>query len=193
MHKKKYNIPETFPFSTGLPFFPMYGFDSMEQDKNDHDYMKQLYSSLAKSIQLEIEEECDKLEYAGSCMYHERPDPVRLSMISATIYERVQNNSLPSYNILESTSIASAPECRGSNCPPPKPPCRGGMCPPPMPPCRGGNCPPPNPPCRGGMCPPPRPDFLPDGNPDWLKQLIDHMLYEEVNHRRRRYRSRHPW
>lgn len=87
------------------------------------------------------------------------------------------------------------PPCPGGYCPPPPPPCRGGYCPPPPPPpCRGGYCPPPPPPpCRGGYCPPPRRDYRPDGNPNWLRNLIEIMFYNEMNYRRNRYRQHRRW
>lgn len=169
MSEIKNAIPDTFPFSTGLPMHSMYDYDCMERDNCDHAYMKQLCSSMTGAIQKEVEEACDKLEYAGSCMYHERPDPVRLSMITATIYENLQENITYSRKNIKTSSFSATSSCSRGQCHPRKPR------------------------CSHGVCPPPRPDLLPTGEVDWLKQFIDYMLYEEINHRRRRYRRRRPW
>lgn len=169
-------IPDTFPFSQGMPLFPLYGFDSMEDEARDDSYVKHLFAEDVKYIQQEIEEECDKLEYEGSCMYHAYPDKNRLQMITSVIYDRVKDRDFHP-EPLEINSLSQAETCFGRNCPPP-------------PPCRGRHCPPP---CFGRNCPPPRRDFRDNGKPDWLKHLIDTLLFEEINHRRRRFRSRRPW
>ncbi|MBD5090006.1 MAG: hypothetical protein HDT30_14565 [Clostridiales bacterium] len=190
---------QSVPFYQGFPMVPLYGYDNIEDANQDNDYARHLYSSAVKRIQEEVDEECDKLEYNGSCMYHKYPDKVHLQMISSKIYERVKELSIQP-EAIEITSLTS-PGCRGGNCSPPpspRPPY------PPMPPCHGRNCPPPPPPrpprppmppCYGRDCiqPRPLPDYTPDGKPNWLKSLVDVMLYNEMNNRRRRYRSRNSW
>ena len=166
-------IPDTFPFSEGMPLFPLYGFDSMTDEANDDSYVKHLFAEDVKYIQQEIEEECDKLEYEGSCMYHAYPDKMHLQMISAEIYDRVKGRDFHAAP-LEINSLSNISSQQMNQ------------------PCYGRNCPPPRP-CYGRDCRPPRRDYHDDGRPDWLKHLIDTLLYEEVNHRRRRYRSRRPW
>ena len=175
LHSPLYSsgIPDTFPFSEGMPLFPLYGFDSMTDEANDDSYVKHLFAEDVKYIQQEIEEECDKLEYEGSCMYHAYPDKMHLQMISAEIYDRVKGRDFHAAP-LEINSLSNISSQQMNQ------------------PCYGRNCPPPRP-CYGRDCRPPRKDYHDDGKPDWLKHLIDTLLYEEVNHRRRRYRSRRPW
>ena len=48
-------------------------------------------------------------------------------------------------------------------------------------------------PCRGRNCPPARPDYNHDGSPNWVRNLISSLLFNEMIHRRRRYRSRKRW
>lgn len=196
---------QSMPFNQGFPMFPLYGYDNIEDANQDNDYARHLCSNAVKRIQEEVDEECDKLEYNGSCMYHKYPDKVHLQMISSRIYERVKDLPFEPETI-EIASLSSS-GCRGGKCPPPShprpprppmPPCPGGHCPPPPPP-RPPRPPmpprPPYPPCYGRDCiqPRPLPDYAPDGKPNWLKSLIDVMLYNEMNNRRRRYRSRNSW
>lgn len=154
---------------------------SSDEDCNDVMYCKQLYPSCVQYIQKEVEEECDKLEYEGSCMFDAYPDRIYLTHIVGTIYERIQdvdfkNPSLQAQNLQEQLPLFS--RCYGGNCPPPPPP-------PPRPPR------PPRPePCPYGKCPPSYPDYHPDGSPNWLKNMTEVLLYNEMNDRRRRYRNR---
>ena len=178
-----------------LPPYPFYGYDNAEELDKDVDYMKSLYSRALKTVQQEVEEECDKLEYGGSCMFDTFPDQVHLGTIIDAIYDRLKDMDwdLQTQQINGPGYRQPAP-CRGNNCPPPPPmPCRGSNCPPPPPPmpCRGANCPPPPRPSRPPQ--PPRPDYRPDGRPDWMRDLIASLLYNEMIHRRRRYRSRNRW
>lgn len=173
---------EQFPFTEGMSMIPLYGFDHIDDSKKDYDYFSKLQPNAVKRILAEVREECDKLEYEGSCMYDTYPDKSRMDLISASIYDRV-SDSIPQAQPLEINSLSHS--CKGRHCPPP-----------PRPPhCFGGHCPPPGPsaPCGGPHCPPPRPDFKPNGQPDWFKILIDNLLYQEFGNRRRRYRSRHPY
>ena len=106
-------------------------------------------------------------------MYHAYPDKMHLQMISAEIYDRVKDRDFHAAP-LEINSLSNISSQQMNQ------------------PCYGRNCPPPRP-CYGRDCRPPRRNYHDDGRPDWLKHLIDTLLYEEVNHRRRRYRSRRPW
>jgi hypothetical protein len=74
----------------GVPMLPLYGYDnSMDLDR-DAEYMKQLYPRTAKSIQSEIDDECDKMEYDGSMMFDEYPDKTYLDKIIDRIYDKVK-------------------------------------------------------------------------------------------------------
>lgn len=162
---------------------PLYGYDNAEEIDRDVMYMKKIYPRAVKKIQSEIEEECDKLEYEGSCMFDETPDCTRLGAIVDTIYKRVSDLPLENAEIKTEELHGPGP---AMPYPPNRPGCPGGRpCRPPFgPPCAPGHkCPP----------PPPRPDYRPNGQPDWMRGLISSLLYNEMVHRRRRYRSRHQW
>lgn len=180
------------PFSIS-PYTP-----SLDMEK-DILYSKQTYPKAVKRIQAEIEEECDKLEYKGSYMFDETPDRLRLAALADRIYERVSGMDL-SINGLQSEALEKEAQksriqpalCFGPDCKtPPSRPCHGRNCPPP-PPCHGRDCHPPRP-CHGRNCHPPRPDYRPDGNPNWLKNLVEIMLHNEMNYRRNRYREHNRW
>ena len=74
----------------GVPMMPLYGYDNCEDADKDWDYMKQMYPVVAKKLLREIEDECDKLEYDGSCMFDEYPDKVYLGRIADRIYSKFQ-------------------------------------------------------------------------------------------------------
>lgn len=149
-------------FDERIPFNPLEVLDEYEQD---YDYMKSTYPLIVRKIQSEVSNQCDILEYSGSCMFDERPDRVHLSAIINTIYNKVQefdkdNPELQaeelSYNPL--TAMSQRRCC--------------GFCSPP---------------------PPPMSDFNQYGRPNWLHCLIEVMFLNEMLFRRRRFccRRRH--
>lgn len=74
-----------------IPVFSLYGYDDNEEEDRDWEYMRFMYPKVAKRIQKEIYEECDKLEYDGSCMFDEYPDRTRLGIIVNDIYRRLRD------------------------------------------------------------------------------------------------------
>ncbi|MCX4315530.1 MAG: hypothetical protein OSJ52_02665 [Lachnospiraceae bacterium] len=181
-----------------IPLFPIYGYDNSEEAEKDFDYMKQLYPRSSVQIQELIEEACDKLEYEGSIMFDEYPDRLQLALMANKIYNQIAPSALsvtpqPDAQIDSQTTYVSGYEEEtdvsatafsssrhhgrpGRPIPPPPPPGRPGR---PMPP--------PPPPWRPAP-PPPAPD-----HPNWLRNLIEVMLCNEMCQRRRRYRSRKRW
>ena len=164
-----------------IPTQPFYGYDNSEELDKDVDYMKSLYSRTLKTIQKEVNEECDKLEYSGSFMFDTFPDQVHLGTVIDTIYNRLQNMNWD----LQAEQVGGPNYGRPPQ--PPQPPNPPQPPRPPMP-CQGPFCPPPPRPSRPPQ--PPRPDYGPDGKPDWMRDLIAALLYDEMVHRRRRYRRR---
>lgn len=68
---------------------------NMEEDKSEDDieFMKGMYPRASRLVLQSIEEECDKLEYEGSCMFDEYPDRTNISRIILRIYENVKDMS----------------------------------------------------------------------------------------------------
>lgn len=181
--------PQNSNKKDGIPKYPLYGYDNSQELDRDVEYMKSIYPQAIRQVLKEVEEECDKLEYDGSCMFDALPDSVVLGTIVDKICDRIDLEE-PALSPLKTEAVRPP---HGGPCPPGRP------CPPPPPPgpCRPGRpCPPPPPgPCGPGRpCPPPpRPDYRPGGQPDWQRNLISSLLYNEMIHRRRRHRSRKQW
>ncbi|BCN32812.1 hypothetical protein [Anaeromicropila herbilytica] len=138
---------QNYPFY--LPMFPMYGYDNSKELDQDLDYMKNMYPNTCRKLQSEIDEECDKLEYEGSCMFDEYPDKCHLESIVDRIYNRFADASiedaLSSMNVSNNSGVQTQQYC--SNC----------------------------------------------NNNDWLRNIIQIMLFNEFFNRRRRYRRRRRW
>ncbi|BBF44749.1 hypothetical protein lbkm_3483 [Lachnospiraceae bacterium KM106-2] len=139
--------------------------DMSQYDNSDHIdkdvyYMKSIYPAMAKAILAEVEDQCDQLEYEGSCMFDEVPDRTCLDSIANLIYEKVKaldaaNPKLQAEEVSFNPLVQPLPYryCNGMNCRPPEP----------------------------------LPDYYADGRPNWLKDLISVMLFNEMIHRRRDY------
>lgn len=163
--------------NNNIPSYPFYGYDNAEEMNRDVEYMKGIYPQTVRKILKEIEDECDKLEYDGSIMFDSIPDAVSLANLVDTIYVRVSENT---FSPIKTESVyPSMGPCVGRRCPPP----------PPYSPYQCG----PNRPCPPQRCCSPRADYDYNGNPDWVRNLVATLLYNEVIHRRRRYRSRKRW
>lgn len=74
---------------------PYYIADQMENDseeealERDEEYLRKMYPGEVRTIAAVVEEECDKLEYEGSCMFDEFPDQVTLRKIGERIYQKI--------------------------------------------------------------------------------------------------------
>lgn len=83
--------------------------------QKDVEYMKQLLPSALQSIQMEIDEECDRLEYSGSVMFDEYPDKNYVHMIVDKIMHRLtdaeQAEGELSSQSLESDSLYTPSYC----------------------------------------------------------------------------------
>ncbi len=156
----------------GVPMMPLYGYDNYDDSHKDWNYFRQFYPRAAKLILREVDEECDKLEYNGSCMFDEYPDIVYLGKIVDKIYEKTKHSIEEPIVYTESINENScrddedevslsknsdsmedkvkANQYRRSN----------------RPPVRSNN---------------------------WLRDLVEILLYQEILNRRRRYRSRRRW
>ena len=77
------------------PYFRMPDYDQvleeMKMTERDLRMLQTMYPETAKSLLPYIEEECDKLEYEGSMMYDEHPDPTTIQRIQETIWEEVRD------------------------------------------------------------------------------------------------------
>ncbi len=146
----------------GVPMMPLYGYDNSEDADKDLDYMRQMYPVTAKKMLAEIDDECDKLEYDGSCMFDEYPDRVYLSRIVDKIYAKcihLNENSVSSESlstidrpVSDEVYLQSPPKTSNNH------------------------------------------EFFEDtSGKNWLRDMTEILLYNEMLNRRRRYRSRKRW
>lgn len=159
--------PFAIPAGFKNPLYPMAGYDNSRELDYDVSMMKEMYPLLVRQILLEIEKECDKLEYAGSFMFDEIPDKTMILILSDKIYQKVAP-AFSDDDALSSAEFGGRPE-HGNPPPHGRPP--------------HGRPPHGRPPygCQ---------DCHPDGSPNWLSGLINVLLCGEMCDRRRRYRRR---
>ncbi len=77
---------------TGVPLFPLYGYDNTHDSEKDVLYLRHLYPRTAKLVQLEVDNEADHMEYDGSMMFDENPDKVSVEMIVDRIYDKIKDS-----------------------------------------------------------------------------------------------------
>lgn len=180
-----------------LPYYMAYpmplAFDDEWLERRDYEYMKSMYPDTAKRILPYVEEECDRCEHPYSMMYDEYPDRLQLRMMTNRIYQNVMDNErslfgmeseyedyykyeaeevwnedLYAEEVSEEEDLQSQQQFRGPNRPPQRPPQR----------------PPHRPPSR----PPQRPPVRPPHRPGDLRDLIEILLFEELQRRRNQQR-----
>lgn len=174
-----------------LPYYMAYpmplAYDDEKLERRDFEYMKSLYSDVAKKILPYVESECDRMEYDNSMMYDEYPDKLQLRILSTRVYENVRQDKrfffglLDEYEMAEEEATEEQQEIQTSNYLSQAPDC----------PLQATNRP-----LQNANSPlwgqerfrperPPR-NRRPkrNQNPDWLRELIDVMLYQELFKRR---------
>lgn len=75
-----------------MPFYLTYPMQNVYQTEKEYEQdmerIRELYPKRMKKLLAYVEEECDKMEYEGSMMYDEYPDPVMLYRIALNIYDK---------------------------------------------------------------------------------------------------------
>jgi hypothetical protein len=56
--------------------------------------MKSLYPDTAKRLLPFVEEECDRMEYAGSMLYDEYPDKLQLQLMGRRIFDKAHKDEI---------------------------------------------------------------------------------------------------
>lgn len=77
-----------FPFHAAYSNPFMYEGERMQEE--EFKLMKSYYPQTVQRIQERVEEECDLLDYEGSCLYDEYPDKYMLYHLSSRIKESIQ-------------------------------------------------------------------------------------------------------
>lgn len=65
--------------------------EEQKQTERELRMMKSMYPLAARTLLPVVEEECDKMEYEGSPMYDEYPDPTTIYNIQDRIYQQVKD------------------------------------------------------------------------------------------------------
>lgn len=110
---------DTYGYQPNIPGqSPLFEDDFCETDM---EYMKRLYPKPVRQIQREVEEQCDKLEYEGSCMFDQYPDAVHIRMIAGIIYENLGDLDTSEAAVKEMNLNLRRPCGPGGYCPQPNP------------------------------------------------------------------------
>lgn len=182
----------TTPHGAPVPYYMAFPMDSglleaEEENYRDIAYMKELYPARMRRILDEVEKECDKLEYAGSMMFDEFPDQLLMRNLSNKIYDAVKDMEVDETEaeVRQTETFFGGPGPVRPGPPPGRPPFPPSPGRPPFPP------PPGRPPAYPGRppFPPPPPGRPPQGGNNWLQDIIQIMLYNEMCNRRCRYRN----
>lgn len=197
------NMPK-MPFYMAYPMQNVY-LEELEYEK-DMQKLKDLYPKEVKSIQVLVEDECDKMEYEGSLMFDEYPDKLMLRQIVNRIYDGVAGSQMSIQGFEASPYEAEQyePESYGKELYEDKTNQEGDMQAEELPlegklmeqrrPPRPGWGPPPPP--RPGWGPPPGPGWGPPpphhGN-NGLQNLIEVLLFNEMYQRRCRHKRCRRW
>ena len=152
---------------------PLIGNDpALEQQRlaeRDLRQLQSMYPAAAKIMLPYIEEICDKMEYEGSCMYDQYPDRMTVYRLSEEIFEKVKDE-FPEQRTVEKDEVlamqyhAPKPEKTPDTSYPPKP---SGQEFPEVPVLYGYNQP--------GV--------------NWVRDLAQVLLLNEMHHRRRRKKN----
>ena len=174
---------------SNLPSQP-YDYDNSKESVQDNTYIIFLFPEEARKIKEIIAKALDKLDYEGSVIYHEYPDKNNLEEILNEIYQQI-NSQMPQSNE-SNTNMTLSPNNNISNSPnmptPSTSPTTDNT-PSSSEPVSTMQIPTFIPPCRGYDCPPPyySPSHFPDGHPNWMRQLLESLFFDEMINRRRKY------
>lgn len=80
------SVPGTLPFVAGYPDV----FLEERQSYEDARRLQSFYPAVAREIQRQVEEECDKMEYEGSMMFDEYPDRMMMKKLAEDISDKVK-------------------------------------------------------------------------------------------------------
>ena len=82
---------ERLPFYMAYPMPLLY--DDERVERRDFEYMKSMYPMEVKIILPYVEDECDRMAYAGSVIYDEYPDQLQIRFMCRRIYSNVKKQN----------------------------------------------------------------------------------------------------
>ena len=79
-----------------LPYYMAYpmtlDYDDERIERMDFEYLKSMYTEIAKNVLPYVEEECDRMAYESSMIYDQYPDKLQLRMMCGRICENIKRN-----------------------------------------------------------------------------------------------------
>ena len=79
-----------------LPYYMAYpmmlDFEEDRAERMDFEYLRSMYPEIPKKILPYVEEECDRLMYAGSVIYDEYPDPLQFRLLCRRIFDKASED-----------------------------------------------------------------------------------------------------
>lgn len=178
-----------------IPFyqaFEAYETNQKQMWENDLTNLRAMYPRAARRVLREVEKEFDLLESQNSFIFHENPDHVQLEVLTGKIYKRLFNINEDERVMKAQSFLMPEPEFippwteQDPDYTRPFPPGPDRTTAPYNP--MGTNAPMPSFNPRNPLSTPYDivPSFMENGEPNWLKQLIDVLVIEEMAKRRRR-------
>ena len=81
-----------------LPYYMAYPmpllYDDGREERRDYEYMQSMYPNFVKRILPYVEDECERMSYAGSVIYDEYPDQLQIRMMCNRVYDKVRKQEL---------------------------------------------------------------------------------------------------
>ena len=79
-----------------LPYYMAYPmplvYDDERIERRDFEYMKSMYPEMAKQVLPFVEDECDRMSYAGSMIYDEYPDRLQMHLMCKRVCDKVRDD-----------------------------------------------------------------------------------------------------
>ncbi len=76
-----------------LPYYMAYPmplvYDDERIERRDFEYMKSMYPEMAKQVLPFVEDECDRMAYAGSMIYDEYPDQLQIRLMCKRVCDKM--------------------------------------------------------------------------------------------------------
>ena len=81
-----------------LPYYMAYPmplqYDDARMERRDYEYMQSMYPIAAKKVLPYVEEECERMSYAGSVIYDEYPDQLQIRMMCNRVHEKIKKQEI---------------------------------------------------------------------------------------------------
>lgn len=91
----EYRLPYYMAYPVPLPY------DDGREERRDYQYMQSMYPILIKRILPYVENECERMSYAGSVIFDEYPDQLQIRMMCKRVYEKIRQEEMDIHEVGE--------------------------------------------------------------------------------------------